>query len=74
MDIEFEGAKSGKDVNSALIPVGVTFSGSIGEVSSVLFLKVYDGIVDLEKPQNTWQGSSPMIRNYREVRAKVVIY
>ena len=64
------------------IPVGTVFSGEI--LYTGVYLKTYDEIVDLRNPSNTWdfpfddgaslQSEAPIIRNYKELNAEVVIH
>ena len=66
------------------IPIGTVFSGKI--LYTGVYLKTYDEIVDLKKPSNTWdfpldephgaslQNEGPIIHNYKELNAEVVIH
>lgn len=57
------------------IPVATVFFGSILDTPSV-FLRIFDGLVDLRNPQRTWSlvSGNPMITNYRPaVTARLVV-
>ncbi len=58
------------------IPVATVFFGSILDTPSV-FLRIFDGLVDLRDPQRTWSfvgGGGPRITNYRPAtRAKLAV-
>ncbi len=58
------------------VPVGTVFFGAIRDDPSV-YLKVFEGVVDLQKPGETWSFSGsrgPEIDNYRPATvAKLVV-
>lgn len=55
------------------IPVGAVFSGTI--VGNSIYLRDYEGIVDLQYPRNTWpkQTPVPIVSNYRELNAELIV-
>lgn len=56
------------------IPEGQVFTGSFGRhAPSGVYLRVYDGVVDLHNPHNVWGYSYLVVYNYVPREAKVVL-
>lgn len=53
------------------ISMGTVFSGSIGDHSSI-FLRTYDGAVDLKEPSKTWIDGACIV-GFRKLNAELVI-
>lgn len=58
-----EGKRTGKppaDLTGSKIPVGTLFRASVGHKSdnTEVFLKVYKDVVDLQDPENTYDGAT----------------
>ncbi len=55
------------------IPVGTVFSAKANKTYSCL-LRMYDGVVDLISPGNTWTRTSVSFDDYREISATLTIH
>lgn len=57
MRVKFtDGGVEPKTITALAIPVGTVFKGRMGIISAAerLYLRFYDGIVDLATPQSIW--------------------
>jgi hypothetical protein len=59
------------------IPVGTLFYASIGSYGKSLYLKIFNGIVDLVNPCRTWCDrpilNEPVILDYHEVNGELIV-
>lgn len=74
MIIEYDGdhEHDTRSIQIGNIPVGTAFTGQIG-TSSSLFLKTYDGVVDLAWPSHTWSSAALFIMKYRVREVKIIV-
>lgn len=56
------------------IPIGEVFYAKLGDwTQPVLFLRTFDGLVDLEKPSKTWHHPKFDVFEYEPVDAEIVV-
>ena len=76
LKILHQGITSKLDVDLSLVPVGTLFYANMAYRKRSLYLRIYDGIIDLENPHSTWtqrKTDFPIITDYVEVDGVLTI-
>lgn len=74
MKVEYKGQKMTKSMPVDKIKAGQIFSGNPPGYDHSVYLKTFDGVVDLVNPVKTWHDGPSAILNYARLSGELKVW